>query len=544
MRLLPASRQYRVHISTQRITSSLFAICALVPAVMSLVNAANASDWRTIANSNTIMPGSGNKLFSSFGQPSLNNKCAITFRGRSSGGGEPARGVYTGNGCKLNASLLASATRGGMAPPPNNLAAEFNEFPAFPRLDLRSNLVVTRGQSRPVWEYALPDGSDTRIGTSGVYAGLIGSSLATGASLLGTVPGFEYYAVPGHLGVRFDQFPGSPAVFGGDKIAFKGNFTDGNVSKTGVFVRHLYRTEGKSPATRVADSDVLIPGTSTKFGSTAPPSAVDHTVVFAGFDNEEAPTMGGIYKASAPAYALKPVVTIGQMPPDGGALPFTKYGESITFDGLNIGFWAALGQEVRTVRLHCPTDGNAEVIASCIEQCPSTDQDGNYCERDVPIEQGLYVSRPNGALKVVARAGEGQQFKDFLFWTFSGRPPGVGESDSEDFELPRWRSTAFFSASKNGANVASAFKATTSDDKIGIFGRSSLRRGISPLLIVGDDAAIVDANAPTGSKISALGLEREGLRKCILAINASFLNASTSETWAGLYTRRNICRLR
>lgn len=527
-----------------RAVACCLAADALLFASVSSASLAQATDWRTVANSATAMPGSGGKLFSSFGQPSLNNKCAIAFRGRSSGGGEPARGVYTGNGCKSTANLLAAASRGTTVPPPNNLAAQFNEFPAFPRIDVRDNLVVTRGQSRPVWEYTLPDGSDTRLGTSGVYAGLIGSSLTTGASLLGTVPGFEYFAVPGHPGVRFDQFPGAPTVFDGNKIAYKGNFTEGGASKTGVFVRSLYNAGGTSPGTRIADSDIMIPGTSTLFGSTAPPSAANHTVVFAGFDNEASPTMGGIYKAIAPGYALQTVAAIGQMPPEGGSLPFTKYGEALSFDGQNIGFWAALGQEVRTVRLHCPTDGNAAVIAACVEQCPTTDADGNYCEGEVPVEQGLYISRPNGGLKLVARAGTGQQFKDFVFWTFSGRPPGVGDSDSEDFEPPRWRSTAFFAISRGRANVASAFKATTSDDKVGIFARSSLKRSVVPVLLVGDGSANVDASAPSGSVVSAVGLERDGLRNCVLAVNASFLNASTSESWAGVYTRRDVCRLK
>lgn len=513
-----------------RAVAYFLAADALLFASVSSASLAQAADWKTIANSATAMPGSGGKLFSSFGQPSLNNKCAIVFRGRSSGGGEPARGVYAGNGCKSNVGLLAAAAQGSTVPPPNNLASQFNEFPAFPRLDLRDNLVVTRGQSRPVWEYTLPDGSDTRLGTSGVYAGLIGGSLTTGASLLGTVPGFEYYAVPDHPGVRFDQFPGSPAAFGGDTIAFKGNFTEGDTSKTGVFVRNIYKSGGTSAGRRIADSDITIPGTSTKFGSTAPPSAANHTVVFAGFDNEASPTLGGIYKATAPGYSLQTVAAIGQTPPEGGTLPFTRYGEALSYDGYNIGFWAALGQEVRTVRLHCPADGNAAIIAACVEQCPTT--------------QGLYISRPNGKLKLVARAGTGQQFKDFVFWTFSGRPPGVGDSDSEDFEPPRWRSTAFFAISRNRTNVASAFKATTSDDKVGIFAKSSLRRNVVPVLLVGDSSANVDASAPSGSVVSAVGLERDGLRNCVLAVNASFLNESTSESWAGVYTRRDVCRLK
>lgn len=523
----------------------LAAVDALVIASMSFASQASAGDWMTVANSATAIPGGAGKLFSSFGQPSLNNKCAIAFRGRSSGGGEPARGVYAGSGCKAGSALQVGAAQGSVVPAPNNLAATFNEFPAFPRLDLLNNLLVTRGQSKPVWQYTLQDGTDTRVGTSGVYAGLLGSSLRTGASLLGAVPGFEYFAVPGRPGVRFDQFPGAPHVFDGNKIAFKGNFTDGGVSKTGVYVRNIYLKSGMLEGVRIADSDTLIPGTSTMFGSTAPPSAANHTVVFAGFDNEETPTLGGIYKATAPSYKLKAIATIGQPSPDTPSLPFTKYGEAISYDGNNIGFWAGLGQSTRTVRLHCPTDGNQAVIDACIEQCPATDSEGHYCEKQVPVEQGFYVSRPNGSLRVIARAGAGQPFKDFLFWTFSGRPPGVGGGDSEDtFEPPRWRSSAFASVTRNGSNVATAFKAVQADDTVGIFVKPTLARAVVPVMLVGSDATVVDASAPAGSKVSAIGLERDGLRRCVLAVNASFLNSDTSASWAGVYTRTKVCRLR
>lgn len=528
-----------------RLNSFLYgsALMALVAVPLS-AGGASAAEWKTIANSATSIPGGGGKLFNSFGQPSLNNKCTIVFRGRSKGPSEPVRGIYTGSGCKRNVALGVGAANGSLVPPPNNLSAVFNEFPAFPRLDLRTNLLVTRGQSRPVWEYTLPDGSDTRVGTSGVYAGLIGSSLTTGASLLGAVPGFAYYAVPGFPGVRFDQFPGAPAVYDGNKVAFKGNFTDGAVSRTGVYSRNIYASGGASPAVRIADTTTAIPGSATLFGSTAPPSAADGAVVFAGFDNEEAPTIGGIYKAVSPGFQLNPVVTIGQASPDTPSLAFTKFGEALSFDGANIGFWAALGDAVRTIKVYCPTDGNADIVAACVEQCPISDSNGNYCEQSVPVEQGLYVRRPNGSINLIARAGTGQAYKDFLFWTFSGRPPGVGDSDSEDFEPPRWRSTAFISVSRNGPSVISAFKALTTQDAVGIYLKKALARPIEPAVVVGDDAAAIDPAAPAGAKVSSVGLERDGLRKCALAVNAGFLNVTSGETWAGVYLKNRACRRR
>ncbi len=68
-----------------------------------------------------------------------------------------------------------------------------------------------------------------------------------------------------------------------------------------MYYRELWtdsqRPVATSPVVLIANSDTLIPGTNTVFGSTAPPSAADRRVVFAGFDNEESPTLGGIYLA-------------------------------------------------------------------------------------------------------------------------------------------------------------------------------------------------------------------------------------------------------
>ncbi len=162
-----------------------------------------------------------------------------------------------------------------------------------------------------------------------------------------------------------------------------------------------------------------------------------------------------------------------------------------------------------------------------------------------PLLRSGREGRPNGSLRVIARAGAGQPFKDFLFWTFSGRPPGVGGGDSEDtFEPPRWRSSAFASVTRNGSNVATAFKAVQADDTVGIFVKPTLARAVVPVMLVGSDATVVDASAPAGSKVSAIGLERDGLRRCVLAVNASFLNSDTSASWAGVYTRTKVCRLR
>ena len=141
------------------------------------------------------------------------------------------------------------AAVGGIVPAPNNLDGDFNEFPSIPRIDDTGNMIATRGQSVPVWSYTPDGGVETKVGTSGIYA-TVNGTLTTGASLLGAVPGFEQFSVPGVTPAgRFDQFPGAPAV-DGTTIAFKGNYTDGDVGETGVFFRNAAVSQQPDPADR------------------------------------------------------------------------------------------------------------------------------------------------------------------------------------------------------------------------------------------------------------------------------------------------------
>lgn len=533
MYILPTKSR---HIRTAT-AAMLLAGVAVVPA------SAQSVSWKTVANSSTVIPLSGGKTFSSFGQPSINNLCRITFRGRSTGPSQPTRGVYSADDCTSKTPKIRKVLAAGdTVPAPNNLDAPFNEFPAFPRIDLRTNLIATRGQSQPVWSYILPDTTETRIGTAGIYVQKDTAAPLTGVNQLGVLPEFSHMAVPGFPGVKFDQFPGSPSAFDKKFAAFKGNFTDGSTSRTGVYFRNVL--DGPKPVVKIADTTTVIPGTSITFGSTAPPSAADGAIAFSGSDNEDNPTAGGLYLARRDSpTALQVLARIGGPVPDiTPAVTFNRFGEGLSYDGSFLGFWGAWGSETRTVRLHCPTDGNDSIVEACETQCPDTDADGHYCERTVPLNQGIFVRDSKGRTRLVARAGDAQLFKDFLFWTFSGRPPGTGGGDENDFEPPRWRSSAFVSVSPNDGKPAVAFKGLTNIDKVGIFLRKDPKSSIAPLVLVGDDARLVDPAAPAGATVSAIGLEREGFRNCNLAINASFLNTTTSESWAGVYLGRKACK--
>jgi hypothetical protein len=215
------------------------------------------------------------------------------------------------------------------------------------------------------------------------------------------------------------------------------------------------------------NTDTLIPGTGTVFGSTAPPSAADGKAVFAGFDDEENPTLGGLYLAKLKKpKKLDRLVEIGERIPGAPGYTFNRLGEGVAFDGTKVGFWGAWGTETRTVRLYCPTEGNKNRIAYCnrnlvcadgsgtmVDPNSICDETGCYQEKEVPARQGIFVHDTDrrGDTRMVAATGE--DFDDFVFWNYSGKPPCVGkgghgeEGAEEDGEPARWRSSAFVSVS-------------------------------------------------------------------------------------------------
>ena len=512
-----------------------------------------AFTWATVANSAVIVPGGDGRTFNSFNQPSVNNNGLVVLRGRSKGGqaaGEPLRGIYSRQMADGSMPLSVVFDTRTTVPPPNNIQysgqlGTFTEFPAFPRIGMDNSTMASRGQSKPVYEFQI--GVDpvtgapitTRTGTSGIYAMRQGERLTT-RSQLGAVAGFDHFSVPGATtGTKFDQFPGAPAIANTNAAVFKGNFTDG-VSKTGIFFR-TFNASGMTAKTQViASSDTLIPGQpvgGVKFGSTAPPSAVGAEAVFLGLDNEEMPTLGGIYLAPlAPTPRLKTLVSIGgQVPGESSGVTFTRLGEALSFDGRFVAFWGAWGSAVRSITLTCPADGQAAVIAFCNLQYP------NGLTLNVPANQGFFVHDAKAG-KTHSAVKTGGEFVDLLYWTFSGRPPGVGDSDSEDFEEPRWRSAAFATAYTSRGKAQVAFKARKPTqpavDGLYLTVSPSSPSVYRTIVETGSGATLIDATAPAGAKVTTVGLERDGLRNGWLAIVASMLDPITSESWAGVYLTR------
>jgi len=279
-------------------------------------------------------------------------------------------------------------------------------------------------------------------------------------------------------------------------------------------------------------------------------------VVFACFDNEEAPTLGGLYLAPiAPTPPLTTLVSIGgRVPGEGVNSRFTGLGEGAAFDGRYVAFWGSWGSATRTLRLYCPTEGNKDRIAYCNQKlvCEGTnppltlgdpnstcDATGCWQERQVPVNQGLFVHDTlGGGTRTVAKTSA--RFDDFLFWSYSGKTPCVGgghpeEGAEDDGELTRWRSSAFVAVS----GLALAFKARTGSI-VGVYYNGQPGQDVFTVADTRTLGQSIDPEAPYGSFVTEVGLEREGLRGGWLAISAKMAVESGTEEdgMAGVYITR------
>lgn len=551
--------------------NSITAVFALLVACTGIaVNAAEKPphspfelSWHTVANNGVAVPDDpAGRPFNSFNPPSVNSAGFVVLRGRSRGPEPPASGIFARDmSSRSDGTLYRIASRAAEVPAPNNTAATFNEFPSFPRVALNERIVATRGNSEPVWQYATPQG-DARAGTSGVFAAVDGVNLGTAFSQLGTVPGFEQFLVPG-IGkeAAFDQFPGAPSLTDDGILLTKGNYSINGVRHTGIFFRDLF--SGDASVQLLVNTATQIPGVrgalqGLAFGSTAPPSAAKGTAAFVAYDNEAFPSLGGIYLAKIrPQPPLQAMAELGEEVPGVGGAVFLRFGEGLSFNGRHVAYWGSWGTDTRTVRLHCPTEGNKDRIGYCRDTDPDTNRGTNerWQEKQLPVNQGIFVTDiRNRKSRLIARTGD--TVDDFLYWTYSGHPPGTG-GGHDDAEPPRWRFGAYFAvASLGGADFAVTFKGRSgkpdADTNVymdfvdGIY----LRRGPGsfPLITVFDTTqpgTVLDSEAPDQSIISEIGIERDGFRGTYLAISASmsgvgpYVQGATAvddeATWAGVY---------
>lgn len=505
--------------------------------------------WLTVVNNSYIIPN-GTRNFSSYGQPSVNTQGTVVFRGRSTGGTHET-GMYLRRFHSSQVLPMADLTM--LVPEPNNLDTKFREFSSFPRIAMNEDFAAFLGMHSPVYRFMLPDDTETRAGTTGIYVNFNRDPLITGASKLGAVPGLEHFSVANFKSQMFDGFPGGAAVSDDGTIVFKGNWTEGGVDhKTGIFARHLMRApQGGFDGNRgLASSDTEIPNMpphfandkliAFNFDSTSPPSIAGDTVVFLGLDYELDPHCGGIYSVPVTGGDLQPLIEIGKPLPNMETTPVIRLGEGLSWDGRYLGFWAAWGNEFKTVRTNCPVDGNADLIAFCNGIDPNSildEETGEWYQlHQVPIEQGIIVYDVlTRKTWVIAR---NEQFTDFVFWTYSGHVPGSG--DDVDAEIPRWRSSAFmtvydgmvaFKGRRAEMNAKHEYVNVT--DGLYLVDAPIASRLIT-LAETGMDGAILDPSLPPGTMpIIGLGLERDGLRGRFLAITATMANEEAG--WGGIY---------
>lgn len=239
----------------------------------------------------------------------------------------------------------------------------------------------------------------------------------------------------------------------------------------------------------------------------------------------------------------------------GGTVPgvtptekFNKFGEGLSYDGRYVSFWGAWGDESQEIKKYCPKDGNKDLLDYCnnvngintSDPPDGTDAGGAYYLLSVPKNQGIFVAdTSSNTVSLVQRTeptnSSAAAFKNFIYWTYSGKPPG-GE-EAEDAEPPRWRASAFTAVKSD----AVAFKGLKGgyDVSLGAVDGLYVKRFSSSSLITALDTTMtgqsVDPNAPAGSLVSAIGVERDGFRGSWLSITASMLNATTTASWAGVY---------
>jgi hypothetical protein len=536
-------------------TRTLATLIAVACMPMASAYAAPIFNWETVVNNADPVPTTDPvKNFNSYNQPSINDAGLVVFRARSSGqGGQgPATGIFTRDMATPGNPIVPVAMRGDEVPAPNTVTnpgpATFNEFPSFPRIDANSGTLAFRGQSTPSVLTILPDGSETRSGTSGVYATPIGNTLITGVR--NVLPNdYPQFLVPDQpVPTKFDQFPGGPSP-DGNIITFKANWTDSaGVGQTGVYFRDMVADGGNALVVKVAERGMAIPteavpgGGSAVFGSTAPPSAAGGKMVFTGLDVEEAPTAGGIFMAPLTASpTLTTVASFNTVVPKNGPNTLSAFGEGLSFDGRYVGFWGGWGTDTFERQVQCATDGNAIVRQACLDQdFNGVAGDGIYTF-NVLKNQGIFLADTDlDKLYMVAQTGD--LYDDFLFWNFSGNAGQGGSDDSEDLEGARWRSSAFVAIDGNDV-VFKAMQAVLGDGGLldngpsGLFGALNVSDAFTDadlftILTTGMDGGLVDPMA-VGLPIVSLGIERDGFRNGKLAITASM--ATEEEGWAGIY---------
>jgi hypothetical protein len=158
----------------------------------------------------------------------------------------------------------------------------------------------------------------------------------------------------------------------------------------------------------------------------------------------------------------------------------------------------------------------------------------------IHVNQGIFLhDTVSGKTMMVARSGAAEAFEDFLYWVYSGRPPGTGNTpDDSDGEPPRWRSSAFAAVDgTRGVLFKGSLSPGASVPGSGIYAAgyvNGVLTDVIPVIEEGDPVANLDASAPAGSTVLSVGIEREAIRNGWVTLTVSSINPD-GESWAGVY---------
>ncbi len=534
------------------------------PYTLMVLDRANLA-WMTIANGNSVLPGTTTP-FASFSGVSINTAGMAVFRGTSilttsegsTGETSSTSGIYTADLANGGApTKLVDITT--FVPQPtntlyNNAGPKFGSFLSTPNIDASSSFVGFNA-THPAVVY-LPAGG--RGGDKGLY-GNPGGTLTTGVAAIisaleadGSTTDYSYFQVPDLPGVAFGGFPNAPAAVGGNTLVFKGDYLDGTVVGTGIYYRNI---GGTSVVGLIASTHTtLMPDNTVRFAYIGAPSAVGTSTVFVGYNKKTAPTAGGIYLATqlTSAPALTPLVTIGTpVPGQAETDTFTQFGDALSFDGRNVAFWGAWGTETTAKHLTCTDNADPSLTAYCLTVFP-TGQDVQ-----VPVHQGLFVyDTSQGKLTPIATTSAG--FADFAYYTFFGIPPEVmpedvgpgsgngsgGGEDETEGEVPL--ETPAFVLAPNIAIVAGStqgtyqvvFKGNTGGVD-GLYMTSGpTTAAIQMVLDTTMLGQTIDPGAAETSMIRKLDLDRVGMNGTRLSIGSTMITTNadgTTSTMSGLY---------
>ncbi len=222
--------------------------------------------------------------------------------------------------------------------------------------------------------------------------------------------------------------------------------------------------------------------------------------------------------------------------------------------------------DTRTVRLYCREEGNKirkDFCNNAGDFAPDLGDENSNCEegppcyqeKEVPVNQGIFVydTVGKGKLWMVARAGIDGDFDDFVYWNYSGAPPGAEARAMVNRRAgappPLWqypsgpvpRSGLHFWPSAGTSILAQTSMMT----RLTVFTWSKYwvqsRPTLTPLFQTGMEGTILDPQALDADTnqplpITSLGLERDSFRGRWLAINASMGNEESG--WAGIYVTK------